>query len=81
MDIYVRLDEKRLLTLKEFCQYSSMGRNAALKFIREHHLNISENNRFLIDRIAFDRWCEERQEENNERSKRIDTKVKRIFSS
>lgn len=55
----VPLNEKRLLSLEEFQTYCGMGRNAALKLAVTAKCRFStESRRILIDRVQFDKWCE-----------------------
>lgn len=55
----IRLDEKRLLTLDEFCQYTSIGKNNARKLARRCNIEVFITNKILIDRVKFDRLCDE----------------------
>ena len=52
------LTEKRLLCLKEFCVYSSLGQHAARKFASEIGIEKRIGHKVLYDRAAFDRWCD-----------------------
>lgn len=52
------LTEKRLLPLKEFCIYSSLGQHAARKLAADLGIEKRIGRKVLIDRVAFDRWCD-----------------------
>ncbi|MCM1194300.1 MAG: hypothetical protein NC389_17990 [Acetatifactor muris] len=52
------LTEKRLLCLKEFCIYSSLGQHAARKLAAEIGIERRIGHKVLYDRAAFDRWCD-----------------------
>lgn len=52
------LTEKRLLCLKEFCFYSSLGQHAARKLASEIGIERRIGRKVLYDRAAFDRWCD-----------------------
>lgn len=56
---YIPLTEKRLLSLKEFCQYSGLGRDAAYKFGERTGITKWNGRKVLLDRVLFDRWCDE----------------------
>ena len=55
--MYVPLTEKRLLTVKEFQEYASIGRNNAFKMIRDIGCGIRVGRKTLVDRESFDKWC------------------------
>lgn len=59
LKIVVPLNEKRLLSVEEFQQYSSLGRNSAFKMIKEAGCGIRFGRRLLVDRQKFDAWCSE----------------------
>ena len=55
----VPLNEERLLSLTEFQAYCGLGRNAALNLsIKAKCRFDSGSRRILIDRVQFDKWCE-----------------------
>lgn len=60
------LTEKRLLPLKEFCIYSSLGQHAARKFAADIGIERRIGRRVLYDRAAFDRWCDSYRAEQGE---------------
>ncbi len=57
----VRLDEKRCLTVKEFQEYCSVGRNNAFKLIHQSQCGVRIGKKILADRIAFDHWLDEKR--------------------
>lgn len=58
-----RLDEKRCLTIREFQEYFSIGRNNALKLARQSGAVIRIGKKMLVDRVVFDRWLDEQRNE------------------
>lgn len=50
--------EKRLITLKEFCTYSSLGQHAARKLAADIGIEKRIGRKVLYDRVLFDRWCD-----------------------
>lgn len=52
------LTEKRLLCLKEFCEYSGLGENTARKFAEKIGIKKRIGRKVLFDRELFDRWCD-----------------------
>lgn len=56
----VPLNEKRLLSIEEFCQYAGgIGERTARKYIREIAVAVRIGGRVLVDREKFDQWCDE----------------------
>lgn len=55
---YVRLDEKRLLTIEEFCCYANVGMAMARKLAKYTGAEKRIGRKVLVDRITFDRWCD-----------------------
>lgn len=55
----IRLDEKRLLTVREFEKYASIGHNNAYKVIRLARCGIRVGTKILVDRKRFDDWVSE----------------------
>ncbi len=53
-----RLNEKRLLSLKEFCAYSSQGQNTARRFAKKAGIEKRIGHKVLYDRVLFDEWCD-----------------------
>jgi hypothetical protein len=53
----ISLTEKRLLSIKEFCIYSNLGRDVARKLAHEIGIEKHIGRRVLYDRILFDDWC------------------------
>lgn len=54
----IPLCEKRLLNIKEFQEYASVGRNSAFSLAREADAVFRWGKRVLIDRVKFDAWCD-----------------------
>lgn len=57
------LSEKRLLSVIEFSEYAGVGRNSALEFIKDNHIDVRIGRRLLADRVQFDLWCDKYHEE------------------
>lgn len=51
------LTERRLLSTKEFCVYSGLGRDAAYRFGEREGIIKRNGRRVLFDRVLFDEWC------------------------
>ena len=62
----IRLDEKRCLTIKEFQSYFSIGRNNALKLVKQSGTAIRVGKKLLVDRVAFDKWLSEQKRNSTE---------------
>ena len=58
MSIVCSLKDKRLLTMREFQEYSGIGRNNAFRLVHELGLGIKIGKKILVDRKAFDDWCD-----------------------
>ncbi len=57
----IPLNEKRLLSLEEFCGYAGgIGICTARKFVREIGVEVRIGGRCLVDRVKFDRWCDQK---------------------
>ena len=54
----VPLTQKRLLDIKEFQRYTSLGKNRAAELARESGAALRFGRRVLIDRVKFDAWCD-----------------------
>ena len=54
------IKDKRLLNINEFKQYASVGRNTAIELAKESGAVFRCGRRFLIDRVRFDQWCDDR---------------------
>lgn len=52
------LNQKRLLSLKEFCAYASFGQNMARKFAGKAGIEKRIGHKVLYDRVLFDDWCD-----------------------
>lgn len=56
----VPLTEKRLLSVKEFCQYAGgIDARLARSFARDNNIVVHIGGKMLIDRLKFDEWCVE----------------------
>lgn len=56
----IPLNEKRLLSLEEFCEYvGGIGICTARKHAREIGVEVRIGGRCLVDRVKFDRWCDQ----------------------
>lgn len=55
----VPLNEKRLLSIEEFCEYAGgIGICTARKYARKIGVEMRIGGRCLVDREKFDRWCD-----------------------
>lgn len=52
------LNQKRLLSLKEFCVYASFGQNTARQFAKKAGIEKRIGHKVLYDRVLFDDWCD-----------------------
>lgn len=58
--VRIPLNEKRLLSLEEFCGYAGgIGICTARKYVREIGIEVRIGGRCLVDRVKFDRWCDQ----------------------
>jgi hypothetical protein len=57
-EIIAGLSEKRMLSLKEFCIYSGLGKTKARSYAEEKELVVHIGTRVLFDRVKFDRLCD-----------------------
>lgn len=57
-DTPIRLDEKRLLSVDEFCTYASIGRSRGMDMAEASGSIFQVGKRVNIDRVKFDRWCD-----------------------
>lgn len=56
----IPLNEKRLLSLEEFCEYAGgIGICTARKHVRKIGVEVRIGGRCLVDRVKFDRWCDQ----------------------
>ena len=56
----IPLNEKRLLSLEEFCEYAGgIGICTARKYVRKIGVEVRIGGRCLADRVKFDRWCDQ----------------------
>jgi len=56
--------EKRLLNMKEFREYSGVGRNNAFRLVHEEGFAIRVGKKILVDRVAFDLWVDRQTKSN-----------------
>lgn len=56
------LSDKRLLSMDEFCVYSGLGVNVARNVARTTGALFRVGRRVLVDRVKFDRYCDENTE-------------------
>lgn len=52
------LNQKRLLSLKEFCIYASLGQNTARQAAKKSGIEKRIGHKVLYDRVLFDEWCD-----------------------
>ena len=56
----IPLNDKRLLSLEEFCEYAGgIGICTARRYVREIGVEVRIGGRCLVDRVKFDRWCDQ----------------------
>lgn len=56
------LNEKRLLSMDEFAVYAGVGGNTARTMARSTNALFQVGRRVLVDRVKFDKWCDEHDE-------------------
>lgn len=61
-NVVISLSDKRLLSMEEFVIYTSMGTNKARELAESSGALFRAGKRLLIDRVKFDRWCDEHNE-------------------
>jgi len=54
--------ERRLLSMKDFCNYTSLGKDNAAELARVSGAVFHVGRRILVDREKFDHWCNEHNE-------------------
>lgn len=54
----IPMSEKRLLNIREFQIYASVGRNSAFSLAEEAGAIFHWGRRILVDRVKFDAWCD-----------------------
>jgi hypothetical protein len=59
---FALLSDKRMLSVNEFCIYANVGRNTALELMKTTGALFRVGRRTLVDRVKFDRWCDEHDE-------------------
>lgn len=55
----IPLNERRLLSMKEFSNYTSLGKDSAAELARVSGAVFYMGRRILVDRVKFDCWCDE----------------------
>ena len=58
----VTLSDKRLLDMGEFCVYTGLGGSVARKVAKTTGSLFKVGRRVLVDRVKFDRFCDENTE-------------------
>lgn len=61
-DTMVTLSDKRLLSIDEFGIYASIGICKAREIAEATGSLFKVGKRVLVDRVKFDRWCDEHNE-------------------
>lgn len=61
-NVIITLADKRLLSMDEFAIYTSMGMNKARELAAASGAIFKAGKRSLVDRVKFDRWCDEYSE-------------------
>jgi len=61
-DTIVTLSDKRLLDMDEFSIYASIGICTARELAKTTGALLRIGSRCLVDRVKFDRWCDEHNE-------------------
>lgn len=64
--IPVSLSDKRLLNIEEFCIYAGIGQNTARIVAETTGSSFRIGRRVLVDRVKFDRFCDEHSEVETE---------------
>lgn len=62
----VMLSDKRLLSMDEFCVYAGLGSSAARNVAETTGSLFKIGRRVLVDRVKFDRYCDENTEAETE---------------
>ncbi len=58
----VSLSDKRLLSIEEFCIYAGIGASSARTVAKTTNSEFKVGRRTLVDRVKFDKWCDEHSE-------------------
>lgn len=58
----ITLSDKRLLSVEEFAIYASIGIVKAREIAAASGSTFRVGSRYLVDRVKFDRWCDEHNE-------------------
>ena len=60
--------DKKLLNIKEICEYLGIGETKARELVRGHNgFGVRIGNRWYADKKQLDRWIEKQEYENRER--------------
>lgn len=62
MPIMATMSDKRMLSVPEFCVYASIGRDRGMELAKAAGAIFRVGKRVNIDRVKFDRWCDENSE-------------------
>lgn len=61
-DVTITLADKRLLNMDEFAIYTGMGICRTRELAEVSGALFKAGKRVLVDRVKFDRWCDEHNE-------------------
>jgi len=61
-DVVITLADKRLLNMDEFAIYTGMGICRTRELAEVSGALFKAGKRVLVDRVKFDRWCDEHNE-------------------
>ena len=61
-EIVVVLSDKRRLSMEEFCIYAGLGTNTARNIAETTGALFRVGHRVLVDRVKFDKYCDENSE-------------------
>lgn len=62
LPMMITLSDKRFLTVPEFCIYASIGKDRGMALAEAAGAVFRVGKRVNIDRVKFDRWCDENTE-------------------
>ncbi|MCC8059674.1 MAG: hypothetical protein LIO81_02360 [Clostridiales bacterium] len=60
--VVVSLSDKRLLSIEEFSMYTGIGVVKVRELADVSNSIFRAGRRLLVDRVKFDRWCDEHDE-------------------
>lgn len=61
-NVVISLSDKRLLSMDEFCIYAGLGASIARNVAETTGALFRVGRRVLVDRVKFDRYCDENTE-------------------